>query len=174
MGLFDAITGRIEHFNTTAVPALNNIFSRAQELPDETEKQLFIQALVIAQLSIDLFFKPGQGPVVRDVKKYNEHDFEQLYALFMIWVFYDFVNVGVLKQTKVKDAARAILAISEDKLTHYLQQLKHKDKTPMGLDKLWHEVVNIIHTMPNTQENYLVFARDFSRLCKGVFRQIED
>lgn len=170
MGLFDALTGRIEHFNNTSVSALNSIFARIKELPDGTEKQLFLQALVIAQLSIDLFFKPGRGPAIKDVKRYNKHDFERLYALFMIWVFYDLTNVGAVKESDIKNKTKNLFEIGEGELTHYLQQLKHRTETPMGLDKLWNEAVKIIHTMPNTPENYSVFARDFSRICKGTFQ----
>ena len=172
MGLFDALSGRIQHFNNTAVPVHNSIFSRIGELPNEKEEQLFAQALVIAQLGIDLFFKPGQGPAIKDIKKYNKHNFEQLYALFMIWVFYDLANFGAIQHSDIKGKTESLLVLTENELSHYLEKLKHGTKIPIGLEKLWDEIVKILHTMPNTPENYFVFAREFSRICRATYQQI--
>jgi len=166
MWLFDALGGRIGHFNSVAVPVLNNIFAKIKVLPDENEKKLFTVSLIIAQRSIDMFFKPPQGPVIKDVKQYNRHDFELLYAMFMIWIFFDFSNLGIFQEKDLENKLKDVLPINKDELTNYLRKFKHGVKNPVGLDKLWGEVVKVIHTMPNTQENYLVFARDFSKVCK--------
>ena len=164
MGLFDALSGRIEHFNSIAVPVLNSIFSKIKELLDENEKNLFTMSLVIAQRGIDLFFKPPKGLVIKDVKQYNHHHFEQLNAVFLIWIFYDFCNLGQFKEEELQSKLEHILPISEDELNHYLNQLKHGEQNPIGLDKLWNEISKIIDTMPKTPENYFVFAKEFSKI----------
>ncbi len=170
MGLFDVLSGRTGHFNSIAVPVLNNIFSKIKELPDETEKKLFTSSLVIAQRGIDLFFKPPEGPAIKDVKQYNQHHFEQLYAVFLIWIFYDFCNLNFFKQEELRSKLQHILEINEDEFNHYLNQLKHGDKSPIGLEKLWEEITKIIHTMPNTPENYFVFTREFSKACRETLQ----
>ena len=68
MGLFDILSGRIGHFNSIAVPVPNNIFAKIKELPNENEKKLFTVSLMIAQQGVDLFFKPPEGPAIKDVK----------------------------------------------------------------------------------------------------------
>lgn len=170
MGLFDALSGRIGHFNSIAVPVLNNIFSKIKEIPDETEKTLFTSSLVIAERGIDLFFKPPEGPVIKDIRQYNRHHFEQLYAVFMIWIFYDFCNLNFFKQEELQSKLQHILEINSNEFNHYLNQLKHGDKSPMGLEKLWEQITKIIHTMPNTTENYFVFAREFSKVCRETLQ----
>jgi len=166
MGIFDALSGRIGHFNSVAVPVPNDIFTKIKVLPDETEIRLFATALDIAQHGVDLFFKPGVGPVIKDVKQYDRSHFEKLNAVFLIWIFHDYCNLGILDGQKEQSKLENILGIDNEEFTYYLEQLKHSSDNPVGLDKLWNEIVKIIHTMPNTQENYLVFAREFSRICK--------
>jgi hypothetical protein len=171
MGIFDALSGRIGHFNDIAVPVLNNIFTRISATSDKIEKQLFIQALVISEQSIDLFFKPGAGPALRDVKEYNKKDFEKLHAIFIIWVSYDYCNLGLLEKSKVQSRLADILGIDNETLSRYLEQLIHGSENPIGLDRLWDEIAKVIHTMPNTRENYLVFAREFSKICSTILKE---
>jgi len=166
MGIFDALSGRIGHFNSAAVPVPNNIFTKIKVLSDETEIRIFATSLDIAQHGVDLFFKPGVGPVMKDVKQYDWSHFEKLYAIFLIWIFHDYCNLGLLDRQKEQGKLENILGIDKEEFTHYLEQLKHGSENPVGLDKLWNEIVKIVHTMPNTQENYLVFVREFSRICR--------
>ena len=49
-----------------------------------------------------------------------------------------------------------------DKFDHYFKNLEHGKEVPVGLEKLWKELILIIHDLPDTQENYLVFRREFS------------
>ena len=106
------------------------------------------------------------GPVIKHVKQYDRSHFEKLNAVFLIWIFHDYCNLGILDGQKEQSKLENILGIDNEEFTYYLEQLKHSSDNPVGLDKLWNEIVKIIHTMPNTQENYLVFAREFSRICK--------
>lgn len=172
MRLFDALSGRTGHFNSVAVPALNNIFARIKAYPDETARKLFTLSLIVSQRGIDPFFKPPQGPVIKDVKQYNKHDFEKLHAIFMIWILYDFCNMNLFTEEELRSGLGKILEINEQERNGYLHRLKHGSATPVGLNKLWAEIAEVIHTMPNTQENYLVFAREFSRICKETFQSL--
>ena len=166
MGFSDIISGRIEYLNNIAVPILNDIFSKIQEFPDEDGKKLFTVSLMIAQRSIDIFFKPPKGPVIKDVKQYNQYHFKRMYSIFMIWIFHDFYNLGLLNRSASKDKLERLLELNEDEFDYYFVQLQHRKQNPIGLDKLWNEVIKVIHTMPNTPENYFVFAREFSRVCQ--------
>jgi hypothetical protein len=150
MGLFDVLSGRIGHFNSVVVPVLNNIFAKIKVLPNENEKKLFTASLIVAQRNIDMFFKPPQGPAIKDVKQYNRHDFELLNAMFIVWTSFDFVNLGLIKEKDLENKLKGVLPISENELDAYLKKLKHGTENPIGLEKLWNEVVKVIHTMPNT------------------------
>lgn len=174
MGLFDALSGRMGYFNSIAVPAYNNISRRIVGNLVGIEEQFFGMSLgLIALNSINLFFKPGIGQVIKDVKKYNQHDFEKLYAVFIIWSFYDFCNFFNDSQENIlKSKIRDILDLSEEEFDYYYKILEHKTENPIGLDELWKEITKIIHTMPQTEENYLVFAREFSRICKDAYQKI--
>ena len=174
MTLFDALSGRIEHFNSIAVPVINNIFSKIKVLLDEDEKQVFTTSLTLAQHGIDLFFKPRVGPVIKDVKKYNKQDFEKLYSIFMIWLFYDLCSfLDSSQRDLLKSKLQGILSLKEDEFNYYYQELEHEMKVPIGLDKLWKEVIKIIHTMPSTEENYFVFCREFAKICKVTYQNLE-
>ncbi len=173
MGLFDILSGKIEYFNNTAVPVYNEIAANIRQISGEREKLLFVIALgLIAQKGIDLFFKPGKGPVLKDIKLYNQKDFNLLYSVFIIWAFYDFLNAfgSGNKDTFNKTKLQYILKLERDEFDYYFNQLNHGDKPPVGLEKLWKEIVKIVHTMPNTPENYLVFAREFSGVCREGFQ----
>ena len=100
MGLLDALSGRMGHFNSIAMPVHNSIGDKIKNLQEGIEKVFFALSLdLIAQKGIDLFFQPGKGPAIKDIKEYNQHHFEQLHSVFMIWVFYDFCNFfNFLKQ----------------------------------------------------------------------------
>jgi len=169
MGLFDALSGRIGHFNSIAVPVPNNIFAKIKELPNENEKKLFTVSLMIAQQGVDLFFKPPEGPAIKDVKQYSKHDIEKLYAVFMIWTFYDLCHpsTNFFKQKELqKITLEHILEINKDEFDHYFNALKH-DYTfigPWQLDELWQETVRIIHTIPDTHENHFIFAQKFKNI----------
>jgi len=175
MGLFDALSGRIGHFNSIAVPAYNTISRKIASNLKGIEERFFGLSLgLIASNGVDLFFKSGIGPVIKDVKKYNQHDFEKLYAVFIIWAFYDFCSFSNSSQKNIlKSKLQGILDLNEDEFNYYYKGLEHKMEIPMGLDKLWKEVTKIIHTMPQTEENYLVFSRKFSRICREAYQKLQ-
>lgn len=175
MALFDALSGRIGHFNSIAVPVHNSIGNKIRNLQDGIEKVFFALSLdLIAQGGIDLFFKPGVGPVIKDVKKYNQHDFEKLYAVFIIWSSYDFCSFFNASQKNIlKSKLQGILDLSEDEFNYYYKELEHRMEIPLGLDKLWKEVTKIIYTMPPTKENYLVFSREFSKICQRAYKKLQ-
>ena len=175
MGLFDALSGRMGYFNSIAVPAYNNISRRIASNLEGIEERLFGLSLgLIASDGVDLFFKPGVGPVIEDVKEYNQHHFEQLYAIFIIWVFYDFCSFfNSFQKNEMKSKLQSILDLNEGEFNYYFKELEHEIKIPMGLDKLWGEITKIIYTMPNTEENYFVFSREFSRICREAYQKLQ-
>jgi hypothetical protein len=175
MGLFDALSGRIGHFNSVAVPTHNSIGNKIRNLQDGIEKVFFALSLdLIAQGGVDLFFRPGAGPAIKDIKEYNQHDFEKLYAVFIIWAFYDFCSFFNASQKDIlKNKLQSILDLSEDEFSYYYKELEHKMEIPLGLEKLWKEITKIIHTMPPTEENYLVFSREFSKICKETYQKLQ-
>jgi len=91
----------------------------------------------------------------------------------MVWTFYDFCGIGAFKQEELGSKLKSILDISGEELNYYLNQLKHGSDSLVGLEKLWVETVKVIHTMPDTKENYFVFLSEFSKICKGAFRNLE-
>lgn len=173
MGLFDALSGRIGHFNSIAVPVHNNIFAKIKELPNGDDKKLFAASLMIAEQGIDLFFKPSEGLVTKDVKQYSKRDIEKLYAVFMIWTFYDLCHpaTNFFKQKKLqKNTLEHILEINKDEFKHYFNVLKH-DYTfigPWQLDELWEETIRIIRTTPDTHENHFIFAKKFKNISVTI------
>lgn len=170
MNLFDILGGRIKYFNQTSVPVLNNIFAKIKTIHDETERQIFSEALMIAHSSIDMFFKPPAGPVMKDVKQYDKHDFELLNSIFIIWILFDLLSFQSSSAEKMEKKMSEILPINSQELAYYLEALKHETGNFLDLKKLWDEVVGIIHTMPNTEENFLVFTSGFSRIVKKVLQ----
>lgn len=175
MSLFDALSGRIGHFNSIAVPAYNNISRKIANNLEGIEERFFGLSLgLIASNGVDLFFKPGIGPAIKDIKEYNQHDFEKLYAVFIIWTFYDLC--GFFKSSQkdtLKNKLKNILDLNDNEFDYYYEKLEHKMEFPTGLNKLWEEVIKIIHTMPKTEENYLVFSREFSGICREAYQKLE-
>lgn len=174
MWLTDALSGRIRHFNSVAVPAYNNISNKIRNLEDGLEKLFLALSLdYIAQGGVDLFFRPDKGPAIKDIKEYNRHDFERLYAIFIIWASYDFCGFFPDSQKNIiKNKLENILDLSKDEFNDYYEKLQHKTEVPVGFDKLWKEVTNIIHTIPNTEGNYLVFSREFSKVCREAYQKL--
>lgn len=175
MGLFDALSGRIEHFNSIAVPVHNKISLNIKNLEGGTEKLFFALAFgLIAQKSIDFFFRTDTGQTIKEIKKYNQHHFEQLYAIFTIWAFYDFCSYfNSSERNKLENKLQTILELNENEFNYYFEKLNHKIEMPIGIEKLWEEVAKVIFTIPNTQENYLVFHQGFSKICKEAYQEFE-
>ncbi len=168
MKLLDIFSGRVKQFNNLAVPPFNKILSKIKKITKEEEAELLILALRIAENGIDIFFKPGIGVVLKDIKKYNQNDFEKLYALFMIWFLYDLQNLGLIKEINKNGGLGDIFNINKKDLSIFISNLNHKDQKE--LVKLWDEIVKIIYTMPNTEYNYLVFVREFSKMCNLILK----
>ncbi len=173
MGLFDALNGRIEHFNKIAVSIHNNIGAKIKELPDKMDTLFFALSLdLIASKIISLLFRPEGKSVIKTVKEYNQKDIRNLYSIFMIWALYDFDNYfHLVNPDEQKNKLQKILGLNKGESDYYFNRLKHETKPPIKLDKLWEEVTKIMHTLPKTKENYLVFHRKFSRICKEAFQE---
>lgn len=173
MSLFDILSGRVGYFNEVAVPAYNSISRKVQGRLDAEGQVLFgVVALAgIASKSIELFFKPGSGVLLSDIKKYSQGDFEKLYAVFIIWAFFDFTSI-IDKDEKesLKKKMFSILDLSESEFIHYYNALNHTVDGGIDFSILWNEVLNILKTMPDSEENFLVFRRDFSRICKASYQ----
>ncbi len=174
MGLFDALSGRIGHFNSIAVPVHNNIGNKIKNINKEDEKLFFALALdLIAQEGINLFFKPDIGQALKDIKKYNQQDFEKLYSVFIIWAFYDYCSfLENPQKDTLKNILQNILYLKESEFNYYYKKLEHKMTVPLGIEKLWDEITKIIHTIPKTEENHQIFHREFSKICKEAYQKI--
>lgn len=163
----------VEYFKSIALPIQNNIANKIKNLEDGDEKELLAVLLgSVATKFVCLFFKPDMNSSIKDVKDYSQQDFERLFAIPMIWVYFDFINFpeSEIKPDDFKNKLQNILGLNEADFNFYLQQLNHKTETPMKLELLWNETLKILTTLPNTPENYLVFHRDFSRICKEAFQ----
>ena len=55
-----------------------------------------------------------------------------------------------------------ILNLNSDKFDHYFTNLEHGTEVSIDLEKLWKELTLIIHVLPDNQENFLIFRREFS------------
>ncbi len=173
MSLFDILSGRIEYFNEINTPAYNNISGRIEDNVDGTRERFFAVSLaLIATKSIDLFFKPGVGLALRDVKKYNQHDFEKLYAIFIIWSFHSFYEAFDNSQESIlKGEMQDILDLNKEEFNYYYKILGHKTKAP-AVNVLWTEIMKIIHTMPQTEENYSIFCGEFFKIWEEAYQKI--
>ena len=174
MGLFNVLNGRIGYFNSIAVPVYNDISLKIRKSSNGAEELFFGLSLYpIASKMIDLFFKPGPNSLIKTIKEYNQNDIRNLYAIFMIWVLHDFINFSNPdNKDELQDKLQNILGLEKDKFNYYFKQFKHGSKSPIGLDKLWRELIKIIHSLPDTQENYLVFTREFSKICREAYQKL--
>ena len=174
MGLFDALNGRIRYANSIIVPVYNDIGFKIKTTTSGIEERLFGLSLYpIAQKTIDLFFKPGSNSLIKTIKEYNQDNIRNLYAIFMIWVLHDFINFSnPNNKSELRDKLQNILGLEKEKFDYYFKQLGHGSENPIGLEKLWKELIKIIHNLPDTRENYLIFVREFSRTCKEAYQGI--
>jgi len=173
MSIFDALSGNIGHFNSIAVPIYNDISRNTQKISSNpVEMTLFgVVALAgVAQQMVDLFFKPGPNSLIETIKQYDQEDMRNLYAIFMIWAVHDFINYMEINDDEFKNKLKQILNLQSDKFDYYFSRLAHSDEAPIGLEKLWKELILIIHDLPDTEENYLIFCREFSQKIGAAFQ----
>lgn len=172
MSLLDILSGNISHFNKTAVPVLNNIWYKIDELQDINKKRIFTICLGNSQKCVDMFFKPGIGPVIKDVKLYAKSDFEKIFSLFFVWYFIDFYMFGLI-DINDKKIMEQIIPVSQEVSSNYFENLNHNTlDISAKMENLWNSVCEIITTMPNTEENIIIFKRDFSRINKEMWESL--
>jgi hypothetical protein len=164
MSIFDMLSGKIGHFNSIAVPVYNEISRNIQKTCNGIEESFFgVLALEgVAQKMIDLFFKPGPNSLIGTIKEYNQNDMRNLYSIFMIWTLHDLINSGVENEDDLKSKLKNILNLENNKFDYYFTNLQHGKEVPIGLEKLWKELILIIHNLPANEENFLIFRREFS------------
>lgn len=164
MSIFDILSGKIGYFNSIVVPVYNEIGLNIQKMCTGIEESFFgVVALEgVAQRMIDLFFKPGQNSLIGNIREYNENDMRNLYSIFMIWTLHDLINSEMENKNELKNKLKSILNLDNDKFDYYFTNLEHGKGVPIGLEKLWKELILIIHGLPDTQENYLIFRREFA------------
>lgn len=164
MSIFNMLSGKISHFNSINVPIYNEISRNIQKTCSEIEESFFgIFALEgIAQEMIDLFFKPGPNSLIGTIKEYNQNDMRNLYSIFMIWTLHDLINSGIENKEVLKNKLKNILNLENNKFDYYFTNLQHGKEIPIGLEKLWKELILIIHNLPDNEENFLIFKREFS------------
>jgi len=165
MSIFDMLSGRVGYFNSIAVPVYNEISRNIQKTCTGVEESFFgvVSLAGVAEKMIDLFFKPGPNSLIGTIRKYNQNDMKNLYSIFMIWTLHDLINFSELNNdNELREKLKNILNLDDDKFDYYFTSLEHGREVPVGLEKLWKELISIIHDLPDTQENYLIFRREFS------------
>lgn len=164
MSILNILSGKVGYFNSIAVPVYNEISQNIQKTCTGIEESFFgVLALEgVAQRMIELFFKPGPNSLIGTIREYNKNDMKNLYSIFMIWSLHDLINSGVNNKVELRNKLKSILNLDNDKYDHYFTSLEHERKVPIGLEKLWKELISVIHGLPNTQENYLIFCREFA------------
>jgi len=164
MSIFDILSGKVGYFNSIAVPVYNEISRNIQKTCTGVEESFFgvVSLEGVAQMMIDLFFKPGPNSLMGNIREYNQNDMRNLYSIFMIWTLHDLINSEVDNKNELKSKLKSILNLDNDKFDYYFTNLEHKKGVPIDLEKLWKELILIIHNLPDTQENYLIFRREFS------------
>lgn len=164
MSIFDILSGKVGYFNSIVVPVYNEISRNIQKTCSGIEESFFgIVALEgVAQRMIDLFFKPGANSIIGTIKEYKQNDMKNLYSIFMIWTLHDLINSGVGNKEELKNKLKNILNLENNKFDYYFINLKHGKEVPIGLEKLWKELILIIHNLPDNEENFLIFRREFS------------
>lgn len=169
MGLFDALSGKIEYFNSIVVFTHNEIGKRIKNLKDE-EAVLFFAAVLelIASKLIVHFFK--EGKLVRVVKNYTADDIKKLYAVLIIWSAVDFTNLG-MDQKEIRGLLKQILNRSEKDFNDMWQLLRHKEKGE--LRKLWVEIAKILKFDLENEEAFLSFSINYSKIAKQCYAELE-
>lgn len=176
MSIFDVLSGKVGYFNSITVPVYNKISQNIKETCSGTEESFFgvLSLEGVAQRMIDLFFKPGTHSLMGNIREYNQGDIKNLYSIFMVWTLHDLINSDVDGKKELENKLKNILNLDNNKFDYYFTNLKHEKQTPIGLEKLWKEVILIIHNLPNTQENYLIFCREFSAKQNQALRVFND
>ena|SRR3989338_7734547 len=165
MSILNALSRKIGYFNSIAVPVHNELSQNIQKSTSGFEESFFGVVCLegIASRMIDLFFKPGKNSLIASIKEYNKNDIKNLYSIFMIWTLHDLINLTpVSNPNDLKIKLERILNLDSEKFDYYFTSLKHENKFPIGLEKLWKELILIIHNLPDTEENYQIFRREFS------------
>ena len=147
------------------MPVYNEISRNIQKTCTGIEESFFgvVSLEGVAQRMIDLFFKPGPNSLIGTIKKYDKNDMRNLYSIFMIWTLHDLLNFSEVDgRDELKNKLKNILNLDNDKFDYYFKNFEHGKEVPVGLEKLWKELILIIHDLPDTQENYLVFRQEFS------------
>lgn len=85
MSIFDALSGKILHFNKNVIPISNNFIERAKEIKDEDTKLFLILLCKFAYEGVEIIFNPKNGWLWDKVKKYHYEDFEKLFATLFLW-----------------------------------------------------------------------------------------
>lgn len=170
MGLFDALSGKIEYFNSIVVPIHNEFGNRIKNLDDEETALFFAGVLdLIASKVIDYFFKSGKGNLTKVVKNYTIDDIKKLYTILIMWSVIDSINIGMDKN-KIQKGVKEILNYSSKEFNDIRQLLDHD--TGEDLYKLWEEIAKILRINIKSKEGYLYFNINYSRIAKQAYREM--
>lgn len=100
MGIFAALKGDIYHFNSNAVPVLNDIFAKLNSLDESEEKEYLLKKLVISNTGIDMLFHPDTGIIRGEVKKFDKEAFYVLHEMTILFLISHFKSVSLERAEK--------------------------------------------------------------------------
>ena len=163
MGLLDALSGRIGHFNEIVVPTHKEISERIRNLEDRITAVLLMGVLdLIALKTIDYFFNPKKGSLLSVVKNYTAEDIRKLYAVLMTWSVIDFINLGCPKEN-IKQPLQQALNYSDSDFANVWRSVEHD---VVDLRKLYGEIAGILKIDSTNEEGYLAFHINYSKIAK--------
>ena len=103
MALFNALSGKVAHFNKIFTATHNEITGRLktiQEDPEYHEEALIIGLSLhsIVMETIDYLFNEKRGGLVSVVKNYNKSDAEKIFSILLVWSAVEWINNGLDKK----------------------------------------------------------------------------
>ncbi|KKT87312.1 MAG: hypothetical protein A2119_00050 [Candidatus Colwellbacteria bacterium GWA2_46_10] len=171
MGLVDALSGNISHFNKVFVPAQNDIAKRIENIKDPHLSIVFAGFLsLMANRVIDYFFKPEQGNLIKVVKNYERRDADELLITLIIWFWIDLGNLGGLDRQESKATLAEILNTPKQGLEEKIKRLEHSNVGESEI--LWEQVSKVLKINRGAQGGYLAFRIQLSKICKEAYLEM--
>jgi len=153
MSIFSALNGSILHFNTNAVPALNDIIGKINTCKDDEIKTELLKMILIADLGVDKLFNPSDGIIKSKVKSYDKKAFYMIYemlTLFLISNTKKFANNEMADKQK-EEFIRAINRGSE--CTVLWDEIDKFSETEERIRVIWGKIASRATGLTKEQED---------------------
>lgn len=172
MGILNALSGKIYHFNSVNTPIANELAQRVKGLNDDIEKLAIAISYDIAQKSILELFNPDYGILKKYIKDLSKDNLQKIWSIIIVWTILTILNnKEYINKEKLINNTTIVLDLNEHEIELLFTFFRDKEQTQQ-LMILWRIICNHVDQDLDDIDNFIDFTNFFVDIFNSKYNKL--